>query len=42
MHYGKRQTKEITILNDVSLLSVLSKRVLYSPANMAVWLHEND
>ena len=27
MHSGKRQTKEITILNDVSLLSVLSKCV---------------
>ena len=27
MHSGKRQTKEITILNDVSLLSVLSKSV---------------
>ena len=27
MHLGKRQTKEITILNDVSLLSVLSKCV---------------
>ena len=27
MHSGKRQTKEISILNDVSLLSVLSKCV---------------
>ena len=27
MHSGERQTKEMTILNDVSLLSVLSKCV---------------
>ena len=36
MHSGKRQTKEITILNDVSLSSVLSKCVR-SPALQPAW-----